>query len=180
MHCLVQAHCEHCSTFCLCNVSKITQAYPFIYPWATIALTRFIEHIYNHERSNMNKGRPVNPLNVELCAVLERALNYMHSGNTKVIATSVMNPLWIGKALLEDGLPCLNPKMVRFHATTWEVRGEYWPYDRSTGIPKSAAKCVFDTNYSGAIYNVSTTYSSVKFRRRWNITLWRAQFLRMT
>ena len=125
------------------------------YPWATNGLVSLITRIYRRERANMVNGRQVNPLNVELCAILERALNYLHSGNTKVIATSIMNPLWIGKALIEDGLPSLNPNVVRFSATSWEVNGEHWPTHRATGTPLSAAKCVILFNYGANVYNVS-------------------------
>jgi hypothetical protein len=117
-----------------------------------------IEKIYNIERKNMLRGAMVNPLNVELCAMLERALNYMHSGNTKVIATSTMNPLWIGDALLQDGLPCLNPMIVRFYASSWSICGDKMPSYHRTSIPSSAARCVILYNYDATIFNVSTTF----------------------
>jgi len=103
----------------------------------------------------------VNPLNVELCAVLERALNYMHTGNTKVIATSIMKPLWIGEALIQDGLPCLNPNIIRFFgSSSWEVSAEKWPSHRLNGIPNSAAKAVIEYNYGDTIYNVSGLFTA--------------------
>jgi hypothetical protein len=115
-----------------------------------------IEKIYRLERANMLAGTVVNPLNVELCAVLERALNYLHSGNTKVIATTTMNPLWIGQALLQDGLPCVNPMMVRFYSTSWDLSAENFPSHRRTSLPYSAAQCVIAYNYDATVYNVST------------------------
>lgn len=135
----------------ICNI----QAYPWIYPWSTAGLTQFIKAIYTHERQNMKAGGQVNPLNVELCAILERALNFMHSGNTKVIATSIMNRLWIGEALIQDGIPCLNPAMVRFFADQWELVAERIPYNSATGIPSSAARTVIIHNYGDIVFNVS-------------------------
>jgi len=103
----------------------------------------------------MAKGEMINPFNVELCAVLERALNYIHSGNTKVIAMSIMNPMWIGRALIKDGLPSLNETMVKFFSSSWQVQGECLPYNISNGTPNSAAAAVILFNYDRTVYNVS-------------------------
>jgi len=73
-----------------------------------------------------------------LFSVFEQALNYMHSRNTKVITTLIMKPLWIGKALIQDGLPCLNPNIIHFFSSSsWEVSAEKWPSHRVNGIPNS-------------------------------------------
>jgi hypothetical protein len=137
------------------NFDSMPQAYPAIYSWATYALTNFIKRIYLCERERMKTQNMVNAQNVELCAVLERALNYMHTGNVKVIATSVMNPMWIGQALLEDGLPCLNPSIVRFFSQTWELSAMEMKPTYSAGVPNTAAKRVILYNYNATVYNVS-------------------------
>lgn len=49
------------------------------------------------------KNQAKHTLIIELCAAIERGLNFMHTGNAAVIASSVMTPLWIGRALIEDG-----------------------------------------------------------------------------
>jgi hypothetical protein len=103
----------------------------------------------------MTKGEMINPFNVELCAVLERALNYIHSGNTKVIATSIMNPMWIGRALIQDGLPSLNETFVKLFSASWQVQGACLPCDNRNGTPKSAAAAVILFNYDRDVYNVS-------------------------
>jgi hypothetical protein len=141
----------------------MSQAYPSIYSWATYALTNFIKRIYLCERERMKTTNMVNAQNVELCAVLERALNYMHTGNVKVIATSVMNPMWIGNALLEDGLPCLNPSILRFFSRTWELSATEMKPTYSAGVPNSAAKRVILYNYNATVYNVRTFRLSFKF-----------------
>jgi hypothetical protein len=118
-------------------------------------VTSLIERIYTVERANMKRGAMVNPLNVELCAVLERALNFLHSGNTKVIATSTMKPLWIGEALIQDGLPCLNPMIVRFSGSSWQLSADKMPSHRESCIPYSSARRVIVFNYDPTIFNVS-------------------------
>jgi hypothetical protein len=80
-------------------------------------------------------------LQVEMCAVAERALNYMHTGNVAVIATTVMNPLWIGQAIIEDGMPCYNPQMVSIDGSDLaRVNRLTWPYDPTTHQPRSSAR----------------------------------------
>ena len=55
----------------------------------------------------------------------------MHTGNAAVIATRVMNPLWIGRSIVQDGIPCLNGQMINtgslFNRVVVNV--EMWPYD---------------------------------------------------
>lgn len=103
----------------------------------------------------MAKGGMINPLNIKLCAVLERALNYIHSRNTKVIATSIINPMWIGHALIKDGLPLLNKTMVKFFPSSWQVQGECLLYDIRNRTPKSAATAAILFNYDHTAYSVS-------------------------
>ena len=104
----------------------------------------------------MANNETVNPLNVELCAVLERALNFIHSGNMKVITPTTMNKLWIGQSLIQDGLPCLNPHLIRFvGSSSWEVLGEQWPWSPISGMPMSSAQCVVEHNYGVLVSNVS-------------------------
>jgi hypothetical protein len=115
----------------------------------------------------MLEGKPVNPLNVELCAVLERALNFMHSGNIKVIVPTIMNPMWISKALIQDGMPCLNPSIVRFYSDSWELCMKEIKYHMFARNPSSAAKCVILYNYGPCVYQVSNLLSCLSSIDRW-------------
>jgi hypothetical protein len=132
------------------------KVYPWIYVWSTTVLTDIISRIHTTERTKMINDQPLNPLNVELCAILERALNFMHMGNLKVLVNKVMSPLWIGDALVQDGLPCLNPNVIRFYgSSSWEVLGQHWPWDPLSGVPMSAAFRVMVFNFGANIANVS-------------------------
>lgn len=96
------------------------------------------------------------PLLVEICSVAERALNYMHTGNAAVIATSVMNPLWIGLAMIQDGLPCFNPRyVVTAHGTRIKVLPEVWPYNKKKHQPLSSSKRSQLLTYGEQYFNVS-------------------------
>jgi hypothetical protein len=56
----------------------------------------------------------VNMYEVEFMAMLERTLNYAHTGSARVISRKVMAPHFLGLSMLHDGLPCLNPRVVSF------------------------------------------------------------------
>jgi hypothetical protein len=94
---------------------------------------------------------------VELCSVAERALNYMHTGNAAVIATSVMNPLWVGNAIVRDGLPCFNTNIVALnHGSPVAIIREKWPFDMIRHHPKSSSKAAQIFTFGIGHFNVST------------------------
>jgi hypothetical protein len=93
---------------------------------------------------------------VEVTACAERALNFMHTGNPAVIKTSVMNPLWIGRAIINDGLPSFNSSIVkaRFKETV-NVFFDLWPYDDIRNMPKSTAERSLRYRYNDQVASVS-------------------------
>jgi hypothetical protein len=92
----------------------------------------------------------------EVTACAERALNFMHTGNPAVIKTSVMNPLWIGRAIIHDGLPSFNPNIVKVNnsGTTHVIFGE-WPYDGIRKLPKSTSERAIRYRYNELTVGVS-------------------------
>ena len=77
---------------------------------------------------------------VELCSIVERALNYMHTGNTAVLLTWIMNTLWTSQGLLKDRWPCFNSHLVRIgDGQQLEWRIKQWPFDGRTCKLTSAA-----------------------------------------
>lgn len=61
-----------------------------IYFWATMGITKFIERIYMYPRAQKYwKGWNGQSSQCQTLCHMEQALNYMHNGNTKVIATLV-------------------------------------------------------------------------------------------
>jgi hypothetical protein len=115
-----------------------------------------IEKIYNEGKIPLDRGDHPNPLLVELASAAERALNYMHTGNTAVIATSVMNPLWIGRSIVRDGCPCLNPKIVSASSNTRITFCERkWPWDDVKHKPKTSSDRAQILMYDANHFNVS-------------------------
>ncbi len=98
---------------------------------------------------------------VEFCSVLERALNYMHTGNTAVIATTVMNPLWIGRAILKDGFPCLNQNIVQIIDSKYvDIDPKRWPSNYKSNTPHSSSRRSQTLTYGDQHFNVSPVSTS--------------------
>ncbi|EKM74525.1 hypothetical protein AGABI1DRAFT_133148 [Agaricus bisporus var. burnettii JB137-S8] len=118
----------------------LPEAYPALYSWTTYPLACLLDCVFTVAEPLYPSNKFKHALMVELCSVIERALNYMHTGNAAVIATSVMAPLWIGKALITDGLPCFYPECVAFNGGSFEISPEYWPFASESTRPLSSSK----------------------------------------
>lgn len=141
------------------TITSYSQVYPQVYNWVTYPLVSLIEKIYNQCTTNMNAtpSKLPDPCLVELCSVAERALNYMHTGNAAVISTTVMNPLWIGNAVVHDGLPCLNRNIISLHANSQvSVIKERWPYHQARQQPKTSSSAAQIFAYDIGHFNVSS------------------------
>ncbi|KAG2365886.1 hypothetical protein BDR07DRAFT_1373987 [Suillus spraguei] len=118
------------------------EAFPHVYQWTTYPITSLLERIWEHFLPVITKGGKPAPQVVEICSVLERALAYAHTGNAKVIATSLMRPLWLVKSLLEQGLPTFAPS-VRFSNAPCipvAISPADWPTITNMNVPAIASK----------------------------------------
>ena len=136
------------------------QVYPQIYNWVTFPLVSLIEKVYSQCTTDIEAvpAKSPDPCLVELCSVAERALNYMHTGNAAVISTTVMNPLWIGNAVVHDGLPCFNRNIVSLHANSQlqvSIIKERWPYNETKLQPKTSSSAAQIFAYDIGHFNVS-------------------------
>ena len=80
------------------------------------------------------------PFRVELLAALERTLCFCHTGNTAVLATSLMNRLGLSAGIMKDGYPMLHqvfkqPTIRMAMAHGFEMKPQEWPL--KDGIPRS-------------------------------------------
>jgi hypothetical protein len=135
------------------------QAFPEVYNWTTYPLTVLLEQMYSQSKSRLATHNMKDTMLVELCSVAERALNYMHTGNAAVIATSVMNPLWIGRAIIQDGMPCINPKYMNIGLSSQLViYAEQWPYNNSKYLPLTCSNRAQTLTYGETHFKVSAKY----------------------
>ncbi|KIL55667.1 hypothetical protein M378DRAFT_17747 [Amanita muscaria Koide BX008] len=128
------------------------EAYPMLYNWTTYPLTRLLRRVWRVGQAAFTRNEKPCPTLVELCSALERALNFMHTGNVAVIATSAMNPLWIGLSIIHDGHPCLNPSIVPSVMGSTFVNVLQWPLNENR-MPKSASRCAQIRTYGEGHYN---------------------------
>jgi hypothetical protein len=83
----------------------------------------------------------------------------MHTGNMAVIATSVMNPMWIGRSIIQDGLPCLNPAIVLARRNkNVIIKLDQWPFDANKHIPRSSSKRAQSITYGEPHFNVRVLF----------------------
>lgn len=132
------------------------QIFPQLYNWTTFPLVSLLDTLYRHGKHALDRGLHPEPIFVELAAAAERAYNYMHTGNTAVIATSVMNPLWLGRSILKDGMPSLNPKIVSLESgARIAVVKRKWPWDNAKHRPKTCSDRGQILTYDQNHFNVS-------------------------
>jgi hypothetical protein len=96
--------------------------------WTMFGTCCALKNIWNNHKDD-DKDKRTPPATLELCSVLERTLNYAQTGNGKVLARSLMNPLWVSRGLLEDGMPTFSS------AVDFDLDGSKDPIIRMTEWP---------------------------------------------
>jgi hypothetical protein len=103
--------------------------------WTLYPLTTLLEQIGEEAKRALLENKTPRCILVELCSVAERAFNYLHTGNALVIATSFMNLLWIGQALIKDGLPCITGDVVlAWPGRPIVIEQDWWPFDTNKNM----------------------------------------------
>jgi hypothetical protein len=155
------AHFTHLNAY-LSNV----QVYPAIYNWLTYPICVALERLWAHYQGHLTKGEKVPHHIVELSAVLERTLNFAHTGNPRVLTRTLMDELWVSKALLLSDLPAISP-VVTFGASRRDsvdlnFHGP-WPRLASTGAFALASRKSHSINYGLHHLQVRAIYCCVGF-----------------
>lgn len=133
----------------------VLQAFPALYQWTTYPLTALLEEVYKQTQPLFPTKKFKHAMMVEFCSVLERALNFMHTGNMAVIATTVMTPMWIGRAIVKDGFPCINPMIVQIiNSKHVQIDALQWPQDRNRRRPHSSSRRSQILTYGEPHFNV--------------------------
>lgn len=122
----------------------------------TYPLTALIEITWEEVKAREESLGELDPGIVEVISCVERALNFMHTGNPAVIKTSIMNSLWIGRSIINDGVPSFHPGVVRVHCKDLVKVGHgEWPYDLVHDLPKSAGESALRYRYGEVAVGVS-------------------------
>ena len=116
-----------------------------------------IRGIYDHETRNIASGTKPSHTLVELLASLERALCFCHTGNTSVLAATLMHPLGLSKGIIEDGFPVLlrlfeKPTILSATKHGFKIDPQKWPLKDQ--YPAVASKRAQILTYSVAHFMV--------------------------
>lgn len=128
--------------------------------WTTYALTTLLEKLWASQRQALLDGRQVSPYMVELSSVLERALNVAHTGNVRVIATSLMNPLFVGRSLIDHGTPTFH-ECVLMGQTAYDpvhIQDVQFPRQQALRQPLTASKRSQILNYGVEHWEVCSPF----------------------
>jgi hypothetical protein len=98
------------------------------------------------------------PFRLELVMSLERILCFCHTGNTAVLATSLMNPLGLSMGVLKDGFPMLHKVFLHLSISSaimngLEIDRRLWPL--KDGHPATASRRAQTLTYSLGHFMVS-------------------------
>ncbi|KAI6102263.1 hypothetical protein F5141DRAFT_1135721 [Pisolithus sp. B1] len=128
---------------------------PSIVEWTTYGICTALRSLWDMHESNLETGLSIPHYYVELTSALERALNFSHTGNPKVLSRGVMDPLWLSLSCVADGMPCLSP-LVYTSSTENEmlrVRRSDWPVSTRTAYPEVCTKRSLVLNYGVPQFN---------------------------
>jgi len=140
---------SHCSFRQISNCIFGLQVLPHIVQWTSYGLCSMLDCLYTRYRSNLKDGVAPEPYWIEVVGALERALNFCHTGNAKVLTKGVMDPLWLSLSCVLDGMPALSDivSLRYLPSLTVDIRRADWPLSKTTGRPLMTSQRVFQLNF---------------------------------
>lgn len=123
------------------------QIWPQVFEWTSYGLCSLQRNIWTMFRNDLDQLVPVKPYWVELVAALERTLNYMHTGNAKVLTRGLMDPLWMSLSLVNDGLPCISEVVSLSVLLKYQVDIRHTQWPTYNNEPHIASKMSHVFNY---------------------------------
>ncbi|KAF8545690.1 hypothetical protein OG21DRAFT_1528317, partial [Imleria badia] len=87
---------------------------------------------------------------VEVMSMLERTLNYAHTGSARVLCRKLMLPSFLSLRIIHDGMPSLNKRLLSYPGITSnkvEIDTTWWPRHPSTRHPLMGSKRVQELTY---------------------------------
>lgn len=135
------------------------QVFPALFDWVAYPITILIKKLFENEMKRIKENTTPCPFRLELVAALERILCFCHTGNTAVLATSLMNPLGLSMGVIKDGFPMLHkifrqPTIMSAMKHGFEINPRKWP--TKDGHPAIASKRAQVLTYSVEHFMVST------------------------
>ncbi|KAI5993850.1 hypothetical protein EDC04DRAFT_2910694 [Pisolithus marmoratus] len=85
---------------------------PELFKCATYPVTALIEMFWAKHKQDLQDKRNIDACTVEVMSMLERTLNFAHTGNAAVLSTRLMDRAWLSLGLLSDGFPALSDTFI--------------------------------------------------------------------
>ncbi|KAI6010564.1 hypothetical protein EDC04DRAFT_2610141 [Pisolithus marmoratus] len=85
-----------------------SQIIPELFKCVTYPITALIDLIWGKHMEDLKAGKMMDPCMIEFVSMLERTLNYAHTGNAAVLCKKLMDRAWLSLGLIQDGFPCLS------------------------------------------------------------------------
>ncbi|KAI0261457.1 hypothetical protein BC834DRAFT_972719 [Gloeopeniophorella convolvens] len=137
-------------------VAFVPKAFPNMISWASYPITSLIETIFARIKDfiivhpTIQANASPNFYDIELLSMLERTLNFCHTGSPKVLTKTSMNHFWLSLGIATTGFPSLNPTVpTDLHKMNYRD----WPLDSRTRMPLTASSRSISFTY-GHVYDV--------------------------
>ncbi|KAG2030241.1 hypothetical protein BDR03DRAFT_1017336 [Suillus americanus] len=128
---------------------------PSLFAWATFPLTALLETIWEMHSNTLVDGAVIDPCVIEFTSMIERALNFSHTGNARVLSRRLMDRAWISLSIIHDGLPSISDTFVAYGSLKTGklvIRQESWPVDQETWRPLTSSRRTQELTYSKEHY----------------------------
>jgi len=139
-------------------LNMISQRIPSLFVWATFPMTALLENIWDAYKHLLVEGAVIDPCLIEFTSMIERALNFSHTGNACVLSRRLMDRAWISLGIIHDGLPSISNTFVANRSLTTGnlvIHQESWPVDQDMRRPLTSSRRSQELMYSKDHYEVS-------------------------
>lgn len=139
------------------------QVIPDLFQCATYPLTCLIDYLWKKHEPSLKEGYVVNPFELETMAMLERTLNYAHTGSARVLTRTLMDRAWLSISVVKDGLPCISNTFIQpgsLASGMVSIRQDTWPVHPGTQMPLTSSQRSQELTYGKPHYAVRQSHSS--------------------
>jgi len=110
------------------------QIFPDLYNWVTYGICNLLSNIRDFVKQDIDANQAISPYLVEFASSLERAYNFGHTGNSRVLSRKLMDQLWLSLGITNNGFPSLHPALewltqAQLPEDTIDILQNYWPVD---------------------------------------------------
>lgn len=147
-------------SLCLAPTVSDGQVIHKLFIWATYPVASLIKWMWEDRLKNSEivLGTDVSPYDIEFMAMLERTLNYGHTGSGRVLSRRLMDRAFMSLGIVHDGFPCINSSYISFGDLSLKkvsVNTAQWPMNTSTMRPLTCSKRAQELTYDEKHYQVS-------------------------